>query len=54
MKKMMLGIFLMLLSLWCLTFGTADHFAPLIYVSLALLVVSIFIFWVGYDGFDKK
>ena len=54
MKKMLLGIFLLLLSLWCLVYGILDNFAPIIYFSLFLLIASIVIFAIGYRSGDKK
>lgn len=54
MKKMMLGVFLLLLSVWCLIFGISDNFAPIIYISLFLLIASIIVFAIGYRGSDKK
>jgi len=48
MKKMLLGIFLLLLSIWCLIFGISDNFAPIIYGSLILLIVAIVEFIIGY------
>ena len=54
MKKMMLGIFLLLLSSWGLVFGIADQFAPILYASILLLIASIIVFAVGYSDFDKK
>lgn len=53
MKKMMLGVFLLLLSLWCLVFGISDNFAPIIYISLFLLIASIIVFAVGYRTSNK-
>lgn len=54
MKKMLLAIFLLLISIWCLCFGVADNFAALLYASLILLIVSIFVFAIGYVSDDKK
>ncbi len=48
MKKMLLGIFILLLSIWCLIFGISDNFAPLIYGSLILLILAIVEFFTGY------
>ena len=54
MKKMLLGIFLLLISIWCLCFGIADNFAPILYASLILLIVSIFVFAIGCVSDGKK
>ena len=48
MKKMMLSIFLMLLSIWCLIFGIADNADLFIIVAVALPVFAIFFFVTGY------
>ena len=54
MKKMLLAIFLMLISIWCFCFGVADNFAPLLYASIILLFISILVFAVGYSSDEKK
>jgi len=54
MRKMMLGVFLLILSLWCLVFGISDNFAPIIYISLFLLIAAIIVFVVGYRSNDRK
>ena len=48
MKKMMLSIFLMLLSIWCLIFGIADNSDLFIIVAVALPIFAIFFFFSGY------
>lgn len=48
MKKMQLGIYLLLLSIWCLIFGISDDFALLCYISLFLMLSSIVSFFLGY------
>ena len=48
MKKMMLSIFLMLLSIWCLIFGIADNADLFIIVAVALPIFAIFSFVTGY------
>lgn len=54
MKKMLLGIFLLLISIWCLCFGIADNFALILYASIILLFISILVFAIGYSGEPKK
>jgi len=48
MKKMMLGLFLMLLSIWCLIFGIADHADLFIIVAVALPVFAIYLLSLRY------
>ena len=48
MKQMMLGLFLLLLSLWNLVFGWADQLALLCYISIALLFAGVIVFGLGY------
>ena len=48
MKKMMLGLFLMLLSIWCLIFSIADNADLFIIVAVALPIFAIYFFITGY------
>ncbi|MBQ2830005.1 MAG: hypothetical protein IJF15_03165 [Oscillospiraceae bacterium] len=54
MRKMLLAIFLMLISIWCFCFGVADNFAALLYASIILLFISILVFAIGYSSDEKK
>ena len=53
MKQMMLGLFLLLLSLWNLVFGWADQLALLCYISIALLFAGVLVFCLGYANKDR-
>ena len=48
MKNMMMGLFLMLLSIWNLIFCAADHSALLCWVSILLLFPAIGFFLAGF------
>ena len=52
MKNMMMGLFLMLLSIWFLIFGAADHFAPFCWISIFLLLPAAGFFLAGYSKKD--
>ena len=51
MKNMMMGLFLMLVSIWLFIFGAADHAALLVWASIILIFPAA-----GYflTGFFKK
>ena len=51
MKNMMMGLFLMLVSIWFLIFGAADNSALFVWTSIILLFPAA-----GYflTGFFKK
>ena len=51
MKKIHLGIFLMLLSIWCLIFGTLDNVTLFLFIGVYLPIVAIIVFLIGF--FDK-
>jgi len=51
MKKILLGIFLMLLSVWCLIFGSIENWTPVLFVGVYLPFVAIIVFLLGF--FDK-
>lgn len=53
MKQMMLGLFLLLLSVWSLIFGVADQWAFLCYVSIVLLLAGAAVFGLGYAKKDR-
>ena len=52
MRKIHLGIFLMLLSIWCLIFGTLDNATLFLFIGAYLPIVAIIVFLVGF--FDKN
>jgi len=53
MKKMLLGIFLLLLSIWCLVWGWATKTVFIIYAGLFLLVPAVISFIGGYHPVKK-
>ena len=44
MRKIHLGIFLMLLSIWCLIFGTLDNVTLFLFIGVYLPIVAIIFF----------
>jgi len=48
MKRMLLGIFLMLCSIWCLIFGAAANVSTLVVVSLVLALAALVSFIGGF------
>jgi len=54
MKKIHLGIFLMLLSIWCLIFGTLDDVTLFLFIGVYLPIVAVIIFIVGYFEKNQK
>jgi len=56
MRGMLTGIFIMLLSIWLFIFGYADNATIFLFASLALLVIAIFVFIIGFmnDKGQKK
>ena len=48
MKKMLLGIFLLLLSLWCLVYGKLDDLTVLLFVGTFLPLAAIAVFCAGF------
>lgn len=54
MKKMLLGLFLMLLSLWLLIWGIADDLALFCYISIFLLASGTITFILGFSQEDGK
>ena len=48
MKKMLLGIFLLLLSLWCLVYGKLDDLTVLLFVGTVLPIPAIVFFCAGF------
>ncbi len=48
MKNMMMGLFLMLVSIWLLIFGAADHAALLVWASIILLFPAAGYFLAGF------
>ena len=53
MKKMLLGIFLLLLSIWCLIFGKLDDLVILLFAGSLLPVVAIPVFFFGFFHKDS-
>lgn len=51
-KKMLRGMFLLILSVWCMVFAGFGNAPILTIVSLALLVFAIGSFFMGYYGED--
>ena len=54
MKKIHLGIFLMLLSMWCLIFGSLDNWTPALFVGVYLPIAAIIVFLLGLFDKDNK
>jgi len=54
MKKILLAIFLMLLSIWCLIFGTLDDVTLFLFIGVYLPIVAVIIFIVGYFEKNQK
>lgn len=52
MKKMMLGLFFLLLSIWCLIFGVVDDAGLFSFVGVLLPIVAIIVFLIGF--FQKE
>ena len=52
MKNMLMGIFLLLLSIWCYHFGTVDDVVLFTFIGVALPIPATIVFLVGF--FDKK
>ena len=48
MRGMLTGIFIMLLSIWSFIFGYADNATVFLFASLALFVIAIFAFIIGF------
>ena len=48
MKRMLLGIFLLLLSIWCLIYGRMDDLTPLLFVGTFLPFAAIPVFLYGF------
>jgi len=54
MKKIHLGIFLMLISVWCLIFGSLDNWTPALFVGVYLPIVAVIVFLIGFFEDRKK
>ena len=52
MKKMLLGIFLLLLGIWSLIFGEVDDLGIVCFVGVVLPIPALIAFVAGY--FEKK
>jgi hypothetical protein len=52
MKKMLLGIFLLILSVWCYLFGVKEDVVLFYFIGMCLPVVAIVVFLVGF--FEKN
>ena len=52
MKKMLAGIFLMVLGVWFLNFSSLSNATPLAVISIILPFVAAIMFFVGY--FENK
>ena len=53
MKKMLAGIFLLILGVWFLNFSSLNQSTPLAVISIILPFVAAFMFFFGYFE-DKK
>ena len=53
MKKMLLGLFLMTVSIWCLLWGYWDQIVVLLYAALLLPVPAGILTYIGYKEKDK-
>ena len=47
LRWMLLGIFLMVLAVWCLVFGAVDDFFPASLAGVLLPVAAIAVFQIG-------
>ena len=54
MRGMLTGIFIMLVSIWFFIFGDADDATVVLFASLALLVVAIFVVIIGFINDKDK
>lgn len=54
MRGMLTGIFIMLLSIWSFIFGYVDNTTVFLFASLALLVVAVFAFIIGFINDKDK
>ena len=54
MKKMLLGIFLLVLSIWCLVDGKLDDLTILLFVGSVLPILSIVCFFAGFFAKEEK
>ncbi len=50
LRWMLLGIFLMVLAVWCLVFGAVDDFFPASLAGVLLPVAAISVFLAGWPG----
>ena len=48
MKKMLLAIFLMVFSNWCLIFGYTDQLPVLLYIGLLFPIPAMILTYIGY------
>ena len=48
MKQMLLGIFLLVLSIWCVILGKLDDFTALLFIGVFLPVVAGVCFLLGF------
>ncbi len=53
MKKMVLGMFLLMVSIWCLVCALGGMWY-MFYVALLLLLISCYCFYKGYSGKKRK
>lgn len=54
MKKMLLGIFLLLLSIWCLIYGKLDDLTILLLVGTILPAPAIAVFCAGFFAKEDR
>lgn len=54
MKRMLLGIALLVFSVWCLIYGYLDQLTVVIYISIILHWIGLILAIVGFVASDDK
>jgi di/tricarboxylate transporter len=54
MKKMLLGIFLLILSVWCYLFGVVDDLVLFSFIGVFLPIAAIVVFLIGFFEKDNR
>ncbi|WP_458862446.1 hypothetical protein [Acidaminobacterium chupaoyuni] len=54
MKKMLMGIFLLILSVWCYNFGVVDDVVVFSFLGVFLPIPAIIIFLLGFFNRNEK
>ena len=54
MKNMMMGLFLMLVSIWSLIFGVVDDLPLFCFIGVFGVIPAVIFFLVGYFDKGKK